>query len=250
MKRIISLMLTLAIFTSVIYPCQSVIAQEVKLNNILSIGRDVAEMCAEYDKYDNLDDTTVSNRLIVKTDTAIDEYGAVDSVYGFGYAFLQYTNNIAAKKALNYYKNSGYIVNYDSLVTCMDSADHNQWGDEWAYERVDSDSAIDYYKLKVKSNINIAVVDSGINYNHELFKNRIIRTKYNISTTGTKDDEIDDLGHGTEVSGVIANSTPSNTKISSYKVINNSGKSNYSKVISACGYIMALSNKPNVVNFL
>lgn len=87
MKRIISLMLTLAIFTSVIYPCQSVIAQEVKLNNILSIGRDVAEMCAEYDKYDNLDDTTVSNRLIVKTDTAIDEYGAVDSIYGFGYAF-------------------------------------------------------------------------------------------------------------------------------------------------------------------
>lgn len=101
----------------------------------------------------------------------------------------------------------------------MDSADHNQWGDEWAYERVDSDSAIDYYKLKVKSNINIAVVDSGINYNHELFKNRIIRTKYNISTTGTKDDEIDDLGHGTEVSGVIANSTPSNTKYHRIKLL-------------------------------
>lgn len=218
MKRIISLMLTLAIFTSVIYPCQSVIAQEVKLNNILSIGRDVAEMCAEYDKYDNLDDTTVSNRLIVKQILLLMNMG-LSTVFMVWLCFLQYTNNIAAKKALNYYKNSGYIVNYDSPVTCMDSADHNQWGDEWAYERVDSDSAIDYYKLKVKSNINIAVVDSGINYNHELFKNRIIRTKYNISTTGTKDDEIDDLGHGTEVSGVIANSTPSNTKYHRIKLL-------------------------------
>lgn len=250
MKKRLSVLLSIIIVLSICAPITSVMAEEARKQSVLKTGKEIAALCNEYDNYSNSNDgDKIDNRLIVKTDTAIDEYGAVDSIYGFGYAFLQYTNNIAAKKALNYYKNSGYVVNYDSLVTCMDSADHNQWGDEWAYERVDSDSAIDYYKLKVKSNINIAVVDSGINYNHELFKNRIIRTKYNISTTGTKDDEIDDLGHGTEVSGVIANSTPSNTKISSYKVINNSGKSNYSKVISACGYIMALSNKPNVVNF-
>lgn len=252
MKKFISLMLTLTMFTAVIYPCQSVIAQEIELSNTLSVGQDIAEMCAEYDDYsdsDGTDDTIINTRLIVKTDEAIDEYGAVDSVYGFGYAFLQYADESTAKEALNYYKSSGYIADYDSLVTCMDSANHDQWGDNWAYKRVDADSALDYYKLKVKSNINVAVVDSGINYNHELFKNRIVRTKYNISSTGAENDEADDYGHGTEVSGVIANSTPSNVKISSYKIMNSSGKGNYSAVVSACAYMMELSNRPDVVNF-
>ncbi|MGN1421259.1 MAG: hypothetical protein ACI4XC_07080, partial [Eubacterium sp.] len=54
MKKIISLILTLTMFVSVIYPCQSVIAQEVELNNTLSVGQDIAEMCAEYDDYDSL----------------------------------------------------------------------------------------------------------------------------------------------------------------------------------------------------
>lgn len=213
-------------------------------------------MCEEYDKnyIENTkslsnDDKTIYTRLIVKAASAIDEYGAIDSIYGFGYAFLQYADESTAKEALNNYKDSGYIADYDSLVTCMDSANHNQWGDNWAYERVDADSALDYYKLKVKTNINIAVVDSGINYNHELFKNRIVRTKYNISSTGAENDEIDDYGHGTEVSGVIANSTPSNVKISSYKIMDGSGKGNYSAVVSACAYMMELSNRPDVVNF-
>ena len=80
-------------FTSVIYPCQSVLAQERKLESILSTGQEISEMCSEYDT-DNTEasddgDKTVYTRLIVKTDNPIDEYGAVDSVYGFGYAFLQ-----------------------------------------------------------------------------------------------------------------------------------------------------------------
>ena len=251
-KKIICLILTLTMFASVIYPCQSVIAEEIGKKNAIAIGNEISEMCAEYDDYSDLDDTNdkaINTRLIVKADGAIDEYGAIDSVYGFGYAFLQYADESTAKEALNNYKNSGYIADYDSLVTCMDSANHDQWGDNWAYERVDADSALDYYKLKVKSNINVAVVDSGINYNHELFKNRIVRTKYNISSTGAKNDEIDDYGHGTEVSGVIANSTPSNVKISSYKIMDSSGKGNYSAVVSACAYMMELSNRPDVVNF-
>lgn len=255
MKKFISIILTLTMFTSVIYPCHSVLAEEIELDNILSIGQDISEMCAEYDEdyIDNAeslsDDKIVYTRLIVKTDESIDEYGAVDSVYGFGYAFLQYENENTAKAALNKYKSSGYIADYDSIVDCMDSANHQEWGDNWSYERVDADSALDYYKLKVKSNINVAVVDSGINYNHELFKNRIVRTKFNLSTTGTENDEIDDYGHGTEVSGVIANSTPSNVKISSYKIMNSKGLGNYSNVVSACAYMMELSNQPDVVNF-
>lgn len=250
MKKRLSVLLSIIIVLSICAPITSVMAEEARKQSALKTGKEIAALCNEYDNYSNSNDgDKIDNRLIVKTDTAIDEYGAVDSIYGFGYAFLQYTNNIAAKKALNYYKNSGYIVNYDSLVTCMDSANHQEWGDNWSYERVDSDSALDYYKLKAKPTINIAVVDSGINYNHELFKNRITRTKFNSSASGEANNEIDDYGHGTEVAGVIANSTPSNVKISSYKVMDSKGYGSSSTIVAACSYIEELNNKPDIINF-
>lgn len=250
MKKRLSVLLSIIIVLSICAPITSVMAEEARKQSALKTGKEIAALCNEYDNYSNSNDgDKIDNRLIVKTDTAIDEYGAVDSVYGFGYAFLQYTNNIAAKKALNYYKNSGYIVNYDSPVTCMDSANHQEWGDNWSYDRVDSDSALDYYKLKAKPTINIAVVDSGINYNHELFKNRITRTKFNSSASGEANNEIDDYGHGTEVAGVIANSTPSNVKISSYKIMDSKGYGSSSTIVAACSYIEELNNKPDIINF-
>lgn len=108
-------------FTSVIYPCQSVLAQERKLESILSTGQEISEMCSEYDT-DNTEasddeDKTVYTRLIVKTNDSIDEYGAVDSVYGFGYAFLQYADDESAEFAKTQYETSDYTTDYDSVIT-------------------------------------------------------------------------------------------------------------------------------------
>lgn len=244
-------MLTLTMFASVIYPCQSVIAQEVELNNTLSVGQDIAEMCAEYDDYSDLDgtdDTTINTRLIIKTDDSIDEHGAVDSVYGFGYAFLQYADEESAQTAKTKYEEAGYIADYDSVVAVSSAVStYSNQSDEWAYEETDAVSALDYYKLKAKSNINIAVVDSGINYNHELFKNRVVRTNLDFSAEAT-DDEMDTFGHGTAVAGAIAKSTPSNVKISSYKFYDSKGNGTASEALSALEYIKQLKNKPDIIN--
>lgn len=244
-------MLTLTMFTAVIYPCQSVIAQEIELNNTLSVGQDIAELCVEYDDYsslDNTDDTTINTRLIVKADSTIDEYGAVDSVYGFGYAILQYANEESAQSAKEKYETEGYTVDYDSVVIASsDVSTYANWSDEWAYEETDAVSALDYYKLKVKPNINIAVVDSGINYNHELFKNRVTRTKVDFSTDASND-EMDYYGHGTIVAGAIAKSTPSNIKISAYKFYDSKGNGTASEALSALEYIKQLKNKPDIIN--
>ena len=248
MKKRLSVLLSIIIVLSICAPLTSVMAEEARKQSVLKTGKEIAALCNEYDNYSNSNDgDKIDNRLIVKTDTAIDEYGAVDSIYGFGYAFLQYTNNIAAKKALNYYKNSGYIVNYDSLVTCMDSANHQEWGDNWSYERVDSDSALDYYKSKIKPNINIAILDTGINYNHELFKNRVVRTHTDFSTDAS-DDEMDKYGHGTNVAGAIAKSTPSNVRLSCYKIHNQNGEGTSATALAAFEYIKQLSNKPDIIN--
>ena len=250
MKKRLSVLLSIIIVLSICAPITSVMAEEARKQSVLKTCKEIAALCNEYDNYSNSNDgDKIDNRLMVKTNDNIDEYGAVDSVYGFGYAFLQYADEENAEKALHNYEDSGYIVSYDSVANCTDSANHQEWGDNWSYDRVDSDSALDYYKLKAKPTINIAVVDSGINYNHELFKNRITRTKFNSSASGEAKNEIDDYGHGTEVAGVIANSTPSNVKISAYKVMDNKGYGSSSTIVAACSYIEELNNKPDIVNF-
>lgn len=252
MKKRLSVLLSIIIVLSICAPLTSVMAEEARKQSALKTGKEIAALCNKYDNYnelDSIDEQTINTRLIVKSDDKIEEYDAIDSVYGFGYVFLQYADENNAEKALHNYENSGYIVSYDSLANCTDSANHQEWGDNWSYERVDSDSALDYYKLKAKPTINIAVVDSGINYNHELFKNRITRTKFNSSASGEANNEIDDYGHGTEVAGVIANSTPSNVKISSYKVMDSKGYGSSSTIVAACSYIEELNNKPDIINF-
>lgn len=252
MKKRLSVLLSIIIVLSICAPLTSVMAEEARKQSALKTGKEIAALCNKYDNYnelDSIDEQTINTRLIVKSDDKIEEYDAIDSVYGFGYVFLQYADEENAEKALHNYENSGYIVSYDSVANCTDSANHQEWGDNWSYDRVDSDSALDYYKLKAKPTINIAVVDSGINYNHELFKNRITRTKFNSSASGEANNEIDDYGHGTKVAGVIANSTPSNVKISAYKVMDNKGYGSSSTIVAACSYIEELNNKPDIVNF-
>lgn len=248
MKKRLSVLLSIIIVLSVCAPITSVMAEEARKQSVLKTGKEIAALCNEYDNYSNSNDgDKIDNRLIVKTDTAIDEYGAVDSVYGFGYAFLQYADEKSAQKAKENYEESGYTADYDCVVTSSSTYDKYNTNEEWAYEDTDAVSALDYYKLKAKSNINIAVVDSGINYNHELFKNRIERTKVDFSTDASGD-ERDTSGHGTKVAGAIAKSTPSNVKLFAYKIFNKNLKGTSSEAVAALSYIKQLKNKPDIIN--
>lgn len=250
MKKRLSVLLSIIIVLSICAPITSVMAEEARKQSALKTGKEIAALCNEYDNYNELDSTdeqTINTRLIVKTNDNIDEYGAVDSVYGFGYAFLQYADEKSAQKAKENYEKSGYTADYDCVVTSSSTYDKYNMNDEWAYEETDAVSALDYYKLKAKSNINIAVVDSGINYNHELLKYRVVRTKMDFSTDNTGD-EMDKADHGTKVAGAIAKSTPSNVKLFGYKIFDKNLKGTSSGVVAALSYIKQLKNKPDIIN--
>lgn len=248
MKKRLSVLLSIIIVLSICAPLTSVMAEEARKQSVLKTGKEIASLCNEYDNYNNKKDgDKIDNRLIVKTNDNIDKYGAIDSVYGFGYAFLQYADEKSAQKAKENYEESGYTADYDCVVTSSSTYDKYNTNEEWAYEDTDAVSALDYYKLKAKSNINIAVVDSGINYNHELFKNRIERTKVDFSTDASGD-ERDTSGHGTKVAGAIAKSTPSNVKLFAYKIFNKNLKGTSSEAVAALSYIKQLKNKPDIIN--
>lgn len=253
MKKQICIFLTFLTIILAMAPCTSVLAEEARKQSVLKTSKQIAALCDEYDNYSNSNDgDKIDNRLIVKTNDRIDKYGAVDYVKGIGYYFLQYETKEKADYAKEKYKAQKYTVDNDSIIKLCDAKSVSSSQDsthsvEWAYEETDAVSALDYYKLKAKSNINIAVVDSGINYNHELLKYRVVRTKMDFSTDNTGD-EMDKAGHGTKVAGAIAKSTPSNVKLFAYKIFDKNLKGTSSEVVAALSYIKQLKNKPDIIN--
>lgn len=253
MKKRLSVLLSLVIVLSVCAPITSVMAEEARKQSVLKTGKEIAALCNEYDNYNNAKDgDKIKNRLMVKTNDNIDKFGAIDYVKGIGYYFLQYETKEKADFAKKKYKALNYTVNNDSVVKLCDTKlttlpQYRNWPEQWAYEETDAVSAVDYYTARIKPTINIAVIDSGVNYNHELLKYRVVRTKVDFSTEN-RGDEMDTLGHGTNVAGAIAKSTPNNVKIYSYKFYNKNGYGTSSQIRSVVEYIKQSNKKPDIIN--
>lgn len=244
---------------SVIYPCQSVIAAEIRMNDAVCVSRDIAEMTEEYnDEYEEIlensgaESISVDNRVIVKTKTKINTYDSVDEVYGLGYAFVQFENSESADKAIEQYESQGlvaendrvYNLNYDIDSTSSYSSNSSKW----AYTFTESDATLNYLKNKMLSDVTVGIIDSGVDYTNSLLKSRIIRTNVNFSTSGIQNNEIDDEGHGTNCAGIIAQCTPDNVKIAAFKASSRDGKVYTSALICTYEYILNMSNKPDVIN--
>ena len=105
--------------------------------------------------------------------------------------------------------------------------------------------------------VKIAVIDSGIDYNHPQFSSRINRFNssqcyYFLNQGDSGVGCLDDIGHGTHVSGIIASQheiykgvAPGVTLLE-YKVLNSVGEGYDSDVISAVDY--AISNQADIIS--
>lgn len=225
---------------------------------ILATMTDLSQM---YEKYDwAYSDEFVSsasgvmeirNRLVVKAEDIADNYNAVDSTSGFGYAFLQYADELSAQNAYENFENLGYDVAYDAMLEPQagtigtDGSAFNT--NDWAFTQTDVDAMLDYYRLKIKKKVVVAILDSGVNYNHSLVKSRIERTNFN-GVTSSSDDEMDDYGHGTMLAAIVAKSTPTNVKIQGYKIADQNGAAYGSALEAALSYFYFSEERPDIVN--
>lgn len=257
MKKAISIILSLSLVIAVFIPCFSFVQMKIEQNNAIGVNKQVVQMSREYDKeYESrLNNTDVQSikidkRIIVKTDSEINTYDAVDVAYGLGYAFVQFDNVESAKTALNQYNEQGLKCEYDHMISLNDisttaiTTSYNKW----AYDTVEAQTTIDYFSKSTYENITVLVLDTGVNYNHNAFKNRLIRTNINFSTSGNENDELDDYGHGTACSSIITMSTPSNVMIENIKIGSDQGQFSDSQLITALAYIKNMSNKPDIIN--
>lgn len=254
MKKFLSVFLSFVMLLSIASSFDCVFADTS--NETLSTACDLSQMYekdGEYQKEllsDSSQSVTVGKRIIIKTESDnVDTYDSVDVAYAGNYAFVQYASEASASKAFAKFEKAGLSPEYDSITSVDGLYTNTKVRDtryEWAYGACDIDSTVNYYNHKVNREVVVGVIDSGIQYNIKVFKNRVIRTYADFSGSAT-DDEMDKFGHGTQVASTVAMCTPDNVKIEGFKVSNNQLITD-SSVLLALSYIKDMDRKPDVIN--
>lgn len=269
-KRLTGVILAILMLWSMIVPCQSVIAAEAERRSVTRFSSHVTELNTEYEsdfdsyeeKYNEDNPNASENRLIVQARSVKDDAGAVESMSGLEYTVLQYEDKHDMEAAYEKLSSEGYAVEKDRVLSVKDNtvknlrtmADEAEETEEvsqtWAYESVMSDYAIAEIEQSAaaEEEIVIGVLDSGIDYTHELFADRVTDTTFNMSESGGENDCMDDNGHGSAVAGIIALSTPDNVKIKPYKVIDADGYVSLSVFTAAMETILASNDLPDIMN--
>jgi subtilisin family serine protease len=91
--------------------------------------------------------------------------------------------------------------------------------------------------------LTVAVVDSGVDKNHPVFKNVEVEQ---FDLTNSDSNNMDDLGHGTAVAGVVAQLSPSVGKILSVKVFGDEGRTSLQKLLEAYELLIELADKEKI----
>ena len=189
-------------------------------------------------------------RLVVTGGEVEDNYGASNIITGYkDYTILEYETIEQTECAYNKLSNTKNLnVSADTVIyssTTIESAKtYFSWGAGSNYINVDS--YYNYLENNQNKTVVVAVLDSGIDTNHEMFTNRLLRNSSN-QIVGARflDDASssfeDDDGHGTHVSGIICDLTPDNVKILPLKVLNSEGKGYSTYMIDALEYIANLT---------
>lgn len=197
-------------------------------------------------------------RLIIRADGNFDKCGALEDVSGFeDFHILQYESPEAAMDAYNQLQNEKNVIEVDLDLVCTyaDSTPDNpelilkdEFLNDWSRDRTQSKRLQEYLaETDIHMNeIIVGVVDTGIDYTHEIFESRVERTYFNVSSSGKTDDEMDSEAfyHGTTVSSIIVNNSPKNVKVAVYKV----GDGENLTVTAISAGLLAAIEKCDIIN--
>ncbi|MBD2449347.1 S8 family serine peptidase [Nostoc sp. FACHB-152] len=196
--------------------------------------------------------------------------------YGLGFQRSSF-NTAASVTTKSYNSTTGYgLINAAAAVSRASGKNtfadvKNSGGNNWGADLVKAPEA--WAKGYTGKGVVVAVVDTGVDYNHEDLKNNIWTNTKEIAGNGIDDDgngyvddikgwnfannnnnTLDNNGHGTHVSGTIAGQRNDygvtgiayDAKIMPVKVLNDSGSGSYSAI--ANGIYYAVNNGANVIN--
>jgi len=216
-------------------------APQIKEDRTMLPVRDVAEaLDCEVEWQQDTQTATFTRdyqtkRVIVNSENA-DTTDAVESFSADGKTVIQFDNISDAKKCVEINTDSGYIAEPDYIrsIQAMSWGAGDIGGDNYYYQT-------DY----VAGSAIVAVIDTGIDYNHEVFNNRIVGGYDFYHNDNYCEDQ---RGHGTLVASTvldIAGKNP-NIKVMPLKVFGSEDSCASSAVAAAIKY--AADNGADVVN--
>ena len=189
-----------------------------------------------------------AKRIIVNTnienieDLELDGLKSVE-VLNDNTCVLEFYNKNDAESANEVFIEISIFSEADIIVKATETVyidDFKSWG-------VLSTGMSDYQDyLKSENNlptITVAVLDTGVDSSHSMLKGRVVNGWNFVSNNSNTNDG---HGHGTHVSGTIAESTLDNVKIMPVKVLDNNGNGYSSDVVS--GIRWAADNGADVIN--
>lgn len=181
-------------------------------------------------------------KRLIAYDDVDNTYGAIDGISYDDFTILKYDSIKATIDAQKQIEKDNVKVSVDIPVSCSYVAEDLKK----EYGRVNLET-----ERFINSNINVntakdvivAVIDTGIDFDHEFLKDRIVD---GINLFDDSKKPVDDHYHGTHVSGIIVNNTPSNVKIMPIKALNSIGQGSLS--LAATGIKYAVDNGARVIN--
>lgn len=199
-------------------------------------------------------------RLIIRADGNFDKCGALEEVSGFeDFHILQYESPEAAVVAFKQIKDEKNITKIapDEVVAGLQGEISENTVDvskdylcAWSTDRTQSKRLQDYLKANniQMREIIVGVVDTGVDYNHEFLKGRLIHPKFDFpkNSNAEEDEESIYKSHGTAVSSVIVDNTPENVKIIMYNGFDENGKSTEARLAAAV--IAAVDEEVDLIN--
>lgn len=267
MKKIISIILSMLIVISSISVGIYTYADEKDSDGIEEFINEASEMIAEFDSDKNYDVSSESMdfqtcRLIVEQSQHFNELNAVAVADGFeNFHIVQFANEKDTEIAYNYYSASEDVISV-SVDTVTELCNYNPDNSDFdTYDVTNmmnkspdimNISAAKQYILDNCSNytkeIVVGVIDTGIMKEHEAIKGRFKGGKSFIKVPNGKatDGGYDNIGHGTNVAGVIIDSTLPNTKLMSYQIFTEDKKATNSA--SALAILQAIEDEVDVIN--
>lgn len=185
-------------------------------------------------------------RLIVKSAKKLDPLNAVSVISGYKNLWiLQFETPYDAAKADEYYSSLDRVeYSQPDRPVAMQSIDEQT---VWGSKMTCTSEVTDFFKSASLKEVKVGIIDSGIDYNNDIFKNRLIDNGVNLSKSGDKTGMSDDpKSHGTHIAGIVASNTLSNTLLRSYKIFDSQGNSTELLVITAIEY--AVSDGMDIIN--
>lgn len=203
-------------------PLGSIVSFAVSSVAIDSFIESVEEINETQEEEGRTLEDSAGSRVIVKANKPPEIFGNSDCIKGtYGKYVFQYATEEEAEEAAAYYSSLAgvsYAV-IDRIVQAQ--------GISYSEAMLGTQRAKEYIANQAipTSSVKVAVIDTGIEFSHYLFKDnlRIIDSGVNTTDSGIADSAMDDQGHGSLCSEIVMDNTGDDVTIIGYKALNCNG---------------------------